>query len=87
MKKMLLEKFGLDSSLFCDSPEVSVLQSVDKSDLLTRCSQLSGVKLTRGAIELLQMGTSELFAKTKKNDPKGPKLTPPFTIPQNEQRY
>jgi hypothetical protein len=59
VKDLLKRKFNYDIPLsFCNG---SLLDVVDTNDLLMRFQQLSGVKLTRGAVALLLLGTSELY--------------------------
>lgn len=61
----LREKFHVpdEDPIFSSTEKVPILDLIDKVDLLTRFQQLCGVKLTRGAIDLLQLGTSELYVR------------------------
>lgn len=62
---LLREKFSVpdtDPLFSSERSKQPILELLDKNDLITRFQQLSGVKLTRGAVDLLQLGTSELYA-------------------------
>jgi hypothetical protein len=66
----LRDKFVVPETdpLFSENKKHAVLDLLDKSDVIARFQQLSGVKLTKGAVDLLQLGTSELCVPTHTYD-------------------